>query len=109
MLAQTKSSVYTIISTNGLNVLDNIQKILLPIPHQYKMLNTFSIIGTGGVEHGRDVFEHVLCGASAVQIGTILVDENVSVFERLEAELTDWLKLRGYSSLMECKGRLKEL
>ena len=67
------------------------------------------IIGTGGVEHGRDVFEHVLCGASAVQIGTALVEEDVSVFERLESELTDWLKQRGYSSLMECRGRLKEL
>jgi dihydroorotate dehydrogenase (fumarate) len=67
------------------------------------------IIGTGGVETGRDVFEHVLCGASAVQIGTALVEENVSVFERLERELTQWLQQKGYSSLMACRGKLKEL
>jgi dihydroorotate dehydrogenase (fumarate) len=29
------------------------------------------IIGTGGVVNGVDAFEHVLCGASAVQIGTV--------------------------------------
>jgi dihydroorotate dehydrogenase (fumarate) len=67
------------------------------------------IIGTGGVETGRDVFEHVLCGASAVQIGTALVEENVSVFERLERELAQWLQQKGYSSLMACRGTLKEL
>lgn len=67
------------------------------------------IIGTGGVQTGRDVFEHVLCGASAVQIGTALVEENVSVFDRLERELTQWLEQKGYSSLMACRGKLKEL
>ncbi|UCE62957.1 MAG: dihydroorotate oxidase, partial [Nitrospirota bacterium] len=60
-------------------------------------------------ETGRDVFEHVLCGASAVQIGTALVEENVSVFERLEGELKQWLQRKGYSSLMACRGKLKEL
>ena len=67
------------------------------------------IIGTGGVETGRDVFEHVLCGASAVQIGTALVEEGVQVFERLERELTEYLQQKGYSSLKACRGKLKEL
>ena len=67
------------------------------------------IIGTGGVETGQDVFEHILCGASAVQVGTALVEEGVSVFDRLERELTPWLQQKGYSSLMACKGKLKEL
>lgn len=67
------------------------------------------IIGTGGVETGRDMFEHILCGASAVQIGTALVKEGVSVFERLEGELTEWLQHKGYSSLMACRGKLQEL
>ena len=67
------------------------------------------IIGTGGVETGQDVFEHILCGASAVQIGTALVEEGVSVFHRLQGELTQWLQQKGYSSLTECRGKLKEL
>ena len=35
------------------------------------------IIGTGGIVTGADVFEHLLCGASAVQIGTTLVEEGL--------------------------------
>lgn len=67
------------------------------------------IIGTGGVETGQDIFEHLLCGASAVQIGTVLVDEDVKVFERLTQELAGWLRKKGYDSVAECRGKLKEL
>ena len=67
------------------------------------------IIGTGGVVQGVDAFEHVLCGASAVQVGTALVEEGVGVFERLERELAAELAMRGKQSLEECRGKLKEL
>jgi dihydroorotate dehydrogenase (fumarate) len=67
------------------------------------------IIGTGGVARGVDAFEHVLCGASAVQVGTLLVEEGVAVFERLERELTEELVERGKQSLEESRGKLKEL
>jgi dihydroorotate dehydrogenase (fumarate) len=67
------------------------------------------IIGTGGIVEGIDVFEHFLCGASAVQIGTALVEEGLNVFCRLEAELTAVLARKGYRSILECRGRLKEL
>lgn len=67
------------------------------------------IIGTGGIVSGTDVFEHVLCGASAVQIGTALVDEGVGVFQRLEKEVSELLHQKGYTSLLECRGTLQEL
>jgi dihydroorotate dehydrogenase (fumarate) len=67
------------------------------------------IIGTGGVMEGVDAFEHFLCGASAVQIGTVLVEEGLDVFARLEAELGACLEQKGYRSVVECRGRLKEL
>jgi dihydroorotate dehydrogenase (fumarate) len=67
------------------------------------------IIGTGGVVQGVDAFEHVLCGASAVQVGTALVEEGMAVFERLERELTGELDSRGKLSLQDCRGKLKEL
>ncbi len=67
------------------------------------------IIGTGGIETGLDVFEHILCGASAVQIGTVLMEEGLSAFDRLAGELSDVLKQKGYHSLEECRGKLKEL
>jgi len=67
------------------------------------------IIGTGGVENGTDIFEHVLCGASAVQIGTALVEEGCGVFARLEREVTACLQRKGYMSLMACRGKLREI
>jgi dihydroorotate dehydrogenase (fumarate) len=67
------------------------------------------IIGTGGVVDGIDAFEHVLCGASAVQIGTVLVEEGLGSFDRLKSELTAVLARKGYRSLAECLGTVREL
>jgi len=67
------------------------------------------IIGTGGVVSGRDIFEHLLCGATAVQVGTALVEEGLDVFDRLQAELSAILDKKGYASPAACVGRLKEL
>lgn len=67
------------------------------------------IIGTGGVVNGVDAFEHFLCGASAVQIGTVLVEEGIEVFARLERELAACLEKNGYKSVADCRGKLKEL
>jgi len=67
------------------------------------------IIGTGGVVSGVDAFEHLLCGATAVQIGTVLVEEGVNVFGRLETELEAQLSKKGYTRLEDCRGKLKEL
>ncbi len=67
------------------------------------------IIGTGGVVTGVDAFEHLLCGASAVQVGTVLYEEGVDVFGRLEIELTAQLTKQGYARAEDCRGKLKEL
>jgi dihydroorotate dehydrogenase (fumarate) len=67
------------------------------------------IIGTGGIVDGVDAFEHFLCGASAVQIGTVLVEEGIEVFGRLEMELAAQLCKKGYRTLTDCRGKLKEL
>jgi len=67
------------------------------------------IIGTGGIENGTDIFEHVLCGASAVQVGTILVEQGVEVFTRLAREVSECLQRKGYPSLMACRGKLREM
>ena len=67
------------------------------------------IIGTGGVVDGVDAFEHVLCGASAVQVGTVLVEEGLGAFDRLNNELAAVLARKGYRSLADCRGTVKEL
>jgi dihydroorotate dehydrogenase (fumarate) len=67
------------------------------------------IIGVGGVTHGLDAFEHLLAGASAVQVGTALVEEGTGVFDRIAAELRAVLEKKGYPSAAAAVGRLKEL
>ena len=44
------------------------------------------IIGVGGVFHGQDVREMLMCGAKAVQIGTCHLLEGPSCFARIEKE-----------------------
>ena len=66
------------------------------------------IIGCGGVQNGTDVFEHILCGASAVQVGTLLMQEGPSCFNRLEKELIQIMQQKGYKSINDFKGRLND-
>jgi dihydroorotate dehydrogenase (fumarate) len=68
---------------------------------------TIEVIGTGGVLTGRDAYEHLLCGASMVQVGTQLQKEGVEVFDRLQKELIEVMEEKGYSSIAEFQGKLK--
>lgn len=76
----------------------------------YTRLNKgISIIGCGGVENGKDVFEHLLCGAEMVQVGTHLARNGVGVFETILAELQVIMENKGYKSIDEFRGKLKSL
>lgn len=67
------------------------------------------IIGTGGVKSGQDVFEHLLCGASMVQVGTALQKEGPLIFDRLTAELKTIMQQKGYTQIADFQGQLKHL
>jgi dihydroorotate dehydrogenase (fumarate) len=69
--------------------------------------NEIDIIGCGGVTDGSDVFEHILCGASAVQVGTQLTKDGVKIFDRLELELKNIMINKGYTKISDFKGKLK--
>jgi len=61
------------------------------------------ILGMGGVASGRDAFELVLAGASAVSVGTaIFHDPSAPV--RVLAELTEVLAARGFTTLADAVG-----
>ena len=68
---------------------------------------SIQIIGTGGVYSGRDAFEHILCGASMVQIGTALHQQGIDIFERVSLELKAIMAQKGYEKLEDFKGKLK--
>ena len=76
----------------------------------YELLhNDIAIIGCGGVKNGEDAFEHLLCGASAVQIGTQLMREGTDCFTRIATELKTLMHEKGYNCLADFKGKLKAI
>jgi len=68
---------------------------------------SISVVGVGGVKDGSDVFEMILCGASAVQVGTCHWIEGPTCFDRICAELQSIMKEKGYKSIDDFKGKLK--
>ncbi len=75
----------------------------------YKRLKSeIKIIGVGGVSTGRDAFEHILCGASMVQIGTSLPGVGPDAkFTQVTEELTAIMQEKNYRSIEEFRGKLK--
>ena len=74
-----------------------------------RLRDDIKIIGTGGVTTGRDVYDHVLCGADLVEVGSQLAVEGIGVFERLETELAAILAEKGFTSLDQVRGQLKTI
>jgi len=76
----------------------------------YKRLGTnneISIIGCGGITNGIDAFEMILCGASAVQIGTQLIKKGVECFKDINDELISIMKKKKYNKISDFKGKIK--
>lgn len=70
---------------------------------------SIEIIGTGGIITGQDAYEHLLCGAAMLQVGTQLQKEGLGVFDRLNQELLAILEAKGYASISDFQGKLKTL
>lgn len=69
--------------------------------------DSVDIIGCGGVHSAIDIFEYILCGASAVQVGTSLVangPETLGVYSIMLSHLID---IKKYSNIKDFKGTLK--
>ena len=72
-------------------------------------MGDIDIIGCGGITCGEDAMEYILCGASAVQIGTQLYQEGIEAFSRIEKEMLVWLAKKNYKSLLDFQGKLKTI
>jgi dihydroorotate dehydrogenase (fumarate) len=76
----------------------------------YELLgNKISIFGVGGIKTGTDAFEFLLAGADAVQIATAFEKEGANCFAKINSELEEILRQKGYNSIEEVKGNLKYL
>lgn len=65
------------------------------------------VIGVGGVSTAEDVYGHILCGASAVQIGTALLASGPRIFDRIESELAGLMRRRGVVRISDKIGALR--
>jgi len=76
----------------------------------YELLgDKLQIVGCGGIFTGKDAFEFILAGASAVQLGTVYIQEGPECFERIQQELRNYMKKKGYKNLDDFRGKLKHL
>lgn len=57
------------------------------------------IVGVGGIMNAADVVEFLLAGASAVQLGSVLIEQDVGAFTRIRDELAAWMKHEGLERL----------
>ncbi len=76
----------------------------------YKLLwDRMMIIGCGGIKSWVDVFEHLLAGASLVQLGTVLGKEDTACFARIQQEFYEYMEKKWYTDAKQIIGQLKEL
>jgi dihydroorotate dehydrogenase (fumarate) len=66
------------------------------------------VVGCGGVDSGAAAFSHLLCGAQAVMVASALLIQGVDVFTKIEGELIDIMARKGYKSIDEFRGKLKD-
>jgi dihydroorotate dehydrogenase (NAD+) catalytic subunit len=71
----------------------------------YDLYNALEIpiIGVGGVSTWQDAIEMHLAGASAIQIGTAVMDD-IEVFSKIKKGVSSYLKERNYKSVEEIVG-----
>lgn len=63
------------------------------------------IIGIGGIQTGRDAIEMLMAGASAVGIGTGIMERDIKIFSEICEEIRGFMKSEGYSRLNELIGK----
>lgn len=74
---------------------------------RHLLRNDIAVVGVGGICTGRDVLEFLLCGATAVQVGTQHWSEGPGCFDRLVQELSDLLNALGHDSVKGVVGALQ--
>lgn len=74
-----------------------------------KLRDDIAIIGCGGIRRGRDAYEHILAGATAVQVGTQLYEEGIDCIPRILKELEIIMRDKRYATLDEFRGKLKTI
>ena len=62
------------------------------------------VIGVGGISSGLDAAEHIMAGASAVQVCTAALLKGPQTYERVDKELASFMKANGYETIEDFRG-----
>lgn len=109
----TNNESLRIVPNNGLGGIggDPVLPVALSNIYQFnsRLQGMIDTVGCGGVSSGNDVFKYLLVGASAVQVGTVLIRNGIGCFDRVNQELSNLMESKGYKKISEFQGKLVKL
>lgn len=62
------------------------------------------VVGVGGIMEARDVIEFLMAGASAVQLGSVLIEKDVQAFTEIATGVSSWMKAHGVKRVEDLVG-----
>jgi len=66
------------------------------------------VIGCGGISDWRDAVEYLLCGASAVEVGTAVMDGGYDIYGEIAEGIRGYLEANGFRAVKEVVGLAHE-
>jgi dihydroorotate dehydrogenase subfamily 1 len=72
--------------------------------HDVASVVDIPVIGCGGISKGTDAVEHLMAGASAVQVCTAAIIKGPAVFGRIAAEIGTWLEKHDHAGIADIRG-----
>jgi dihydroorotate dehydrogenase (NAD+) catalytic subunit len=62
------------------------------------------IIGVGGITNGLDVIEYLMAGATAIQVGSAVYYEGITLFPKLQKQVKTWMKEHNIQQITDLIG-----
>ena len=85
-----------------------IKPIALRCVYEISSKYNIPIIGCGGVSTWEDAIEFFLAGASAIQLGSAVGDNWISIFDKINQGILQYMKRKGYYSIKDLVGLAKK-
>lgn len=83
-----------------------IKPLAIRIVHEVSRATKLPIIGTGGVNNGRDAIEMMMAGATLVGVGTAVYYRGVEVFGLMAKEMDTWCRANKVKKARELIGSM---
>lgn len=85
-----------------------IKPIALRCVYEISSKYDIPIIGCGGVSTWEDAVEFILAGASAVQLGSVVGENWINIFDDINKGIFQYMKRKGYSKIQDMVGIAKK-